>query len=259
MQAAVIHRTTGPLIALFLLSLSGCGVQSIPRALNQVEASVAEVTNQYKRRADLIPNLVNTVKGYAGHERETLEAVVNARAKATSATIDPSNSSPEQIQQFQQAQGGLSQALGRLMVVVERYPDLKTIRFYAGVDVPLVHITLWGLSWLVKIGLIRRLEKFASPLLKISHLLDWLGTDISALYLKLSGIDHDGEVKSVTFDLIAKAGHGPNIPCVPAILLAQKIARGVISETGAWPCMGFITLDEYLGDLVDLDISWSVS
>jgi LemA protein len=128
MQAAVIHRTTGPLIALLLLSLSGCGVQSIPRALNQVEASVAEVTNQYKRRADLIPNLVNTVKGYAGHERETLEAVVNARAKATSATIDPSNSSPEQIQQFQQAQGGLSQALGRLMVVVERYPDLKADR-----------------------------------------------------------------------------------------------------------------------------------
>ena len=130
MQAAVIQRTTGLLIALLLLlfSVSGCGVQSIPRALNQVEATVAEVTNQYKRRADLIPNLVNTVKGYAGHERETLEAVVNARAKATSATIDPSNSSPEQIQQFQQAQGGLSQALGRLMVVVERYPDLKADR-----------------------------------------------------------------------------------------------------------------------------------
>jgi LemA protein len=126
MRAAVIQRTTGLLIALFLLS--GCGVQSIPKALNQVEASVAEVTNQYKRRADLIPNLVNTVKGYAGHERETLEAVVNARAKATNTTIDPSNSSPEQIQQFQQAQGGLSQALGRLMVVVERYPDLKADR-----------------------------------------------------------------------------------------------------------------------------------
>ena len=126
MRAAVIQRTTGLLIALFLLS--GCGVHSIPKALNQVEASVAEVTNQYKRRADLTPNLVNTVKGYAGHERETLEAVVNARAKATSATIDPSNSSPEQIQQLQQAQGGLSQALGRLMVVVERYPDLKADR-----------------------------------------------------------------------------------------------------------------------------------
>lgn len=111
-----------------LLFLTGCGVQSIPRSLNQVEATVAEVTNQYKRRADLIPNLVNTVKGYAGHERETLEAVVNARASASQATIDPSNATPEQIQQFQQAQGGLTQALGRLMVVVERYPDLKADR-----------------------------------------------------------------------------------------------------------------------------------
>jgi LemA protein len=116
-------------IGLFVVTaFAGCGVQSIPRAVNQVEATVAEVTNQYKRRADLIPNLVNTVKGYAGHERETLEAVVNARANATRATIDPSNSSPEQIQQFQQAQGGLSQALGRLMVVVERYPELKADR-----------------------------------------------------------------------------------------------------------------------------------
>ena len=129
MRAVFAHKTTGLLLVVFLLSsLTGCGIQSIPQALNQVEASVAEVTNQYKRRADLIPNLVNTVKGYASHERETLEAVVNARASATSMTIDPSNASAEQIQQFQQAQGGLSQALGRLMVVAERYPDLKADR-----------------------------------------------------------------------------------------------------------------------------------
>jgi LemA protein len=122
----VSKRVIGLLVGLFFLV--GCGVQSIPRALNQVEASVAEVTNQYKRRADLIPNLVNTVKGYAGHERETLEAVINARANATRVSIDPSGSSPEQIKEFQQAQGGLSQALGRLMVVEERYPDLKADR-----------------------------------------------------------------------------------------------------------------------------------
>ncbi len=129
MRLLLALKTTGLFVALFFLSsLAGCGVQSIPKALNQVEASVAEVTNQYKRRADLIPNLVNTVKGYASHEKETLEAVVNARASATSVKIDPSNSSPEQIQKFQQAQGGLSQALGRLMVVSERYPDLKADR-----------------------------------------------------------------------------------------------------------------------------------
>jgi LemA protein len=106
----------------------GCGIQSIPKSANQVEAAVAEVTNQYKRRADLIPNLVKTVKGYASHEKETLEAVIAARASATRVSIDPSNATPEQIQKFQQAQGGLSQALGRLMVVAERYPDLKADR-----------------------------------------------------------------------------------------------------------------------------------
>ena len=115
-------------LVLIGLLLAGCGVQSIPKSANDVEASLAEVTNQYKRRADLIPNLVNTVKGYASHERETLEAVVAARAKATSMTLDASNLDPQQIQQFQGAQGGLSQALGRLMVVAERYPDLKADR-----------------------------------------------------------------------------------------------------------------------------------
>ena len=121
-----MRRVTGLLIG--LLFLMGCGIQSIPKSANQVEAAVAEVTNQYKRRADLIPNLVKTVKGYASHEKETLQAVVEARANATRTSIDPSNSTPEQIQKFQQAQGGLSQALGRLMVVVERYPELKADR-----------------------------------------------------------------------------------------------------------------------------------
>jgi LemA protein len=125
-KGGAMRRITGLLIG--LLFLMGCGVQSIPKSANQVEAAVAEVTNQYKRRADLIPNLVKTVKGYASHEKETLEAVIAARASATRVSIDPSNATPEQIQKFQQAQGGLSQALGRLMVVAERYPDLKADR-----------------------------------------------------------------------------------------------------------------------------------
>ncbi len=91
----------------------------------KVDAQWAQVENVYQRRADLIPNLVATVKGYASHEKETLEAVVNARAKATSTTIDAGNMNAAQLQQFQQAQDGLSSALSRLMVVVEKYPDLK--------------------------------------------------------------------------------------------------------------------------------------
>ncbi|MEA4867199.1 MAG: LemA family protein [Rikenellaceae bacterium] len=91
----------------------------------QVTTAWAQVENVYQRRADLIPNLVATVKGYASHESETLEAVVNARAKATQTTIDPTNMTAETMARFQSAQGELSQALSRLMVVVEQYPDLK--------------------------------------------------------------------------------------------------------------------------------------
>lgn len=90
-----------------------------------VEGSWAQVENVYQRRADLIPNLVNTVKGYADFEKETLIGVIEARSKATAVTIDPSNLSPAAIGQFQQAQDGLSSALSRLLVTIERYPDLK--------------------------------------------------------------------------------------------------------------------------------------
>jgi LemA protein len=85
----------------------------------------ANVQTQYQRRSDLIPNLVQVVKGYAKHEQETLEGVIAARAKATQITVDPTNLTPEKLQQFQQAQGELSSALGRLMAVSEAYPDLK--------------------------------------------------------------------------------------------------------------------------------------
>ena len=90
-----------------------------------VQTKWADVETQYQRRADLIPNLVNTVKGYAAHESETLQAVVEGRAKATSVNIDPSNMSAEQIANFQKAQDGVSSALSRLLVTVEKYPDLK--------------------------------------------------------------------------------------------------------------------------------------
>src|SRR5665213_1860712 len=113
------------LAAFTVFQLTGCGIQSIPQSENEVDAASSEVTNQYKRRADLIPNLVNTVKGYASHEKETLEGVTEARAKATSMNIDPSKATPEQLAAYGKAQGQLSQALGRLMVVAEKYPDLK--------------------------------------------------------------------------------------------------------------------------------------
>ena len=90
-----------------------------------VQTKWADVETQYQRRADLIPNLVNTVKGYAAHESETLTAVVEARAKATSVNIDPTNMTAEQMANFQKAQDGVTSALGRLLVTVEKYPELK--------------------------------------------------------------------------------------------------------------------------------------
>jgi LemA protein len=111
--------------ALGLVFLNGCGVQSLPEAKNDVAAKTAQVTNEYKRRADLVPQLIGAVKGNSAHEKDTLQAVVEARAKATSITLDPSHATPEQIKAYQGAQGGLSQALGRLMVVSENYPQLQ--------------------------------------------------------------------------------------------------------------------------------------
>ena len=98
------------------------GLVSTQESLNK---SWANVENQYQRRADLIPNLVETVKGYAKHESSTFEAVVNARSKATQMTIDPTNLTPEKLQEFQAAQGELSSALGRLLLLREAYPELK--------------------------------------------------------------------------------------------------------------------------------------
>ncbi len=106
--------------------LSGCGYNQFQSRDEATKAAWSEVVNQYQRRADLIPNLVNTVKGYASHERETLEAVTKARAAATSFQITPEVlNDPAAFQKFQQVQGELSGALSRLMVVSEKYPDLK--------------------------------------------------------------------------------------------------------------------------------------
>jgi len=112
-------------IAVAGMFLSGCGYNRMVDLEEQVTSQWSQVENVYQRRADLIPNLVNTVRGYADHEQETFVEVVEARAKATSVNVDADNLSPEAIEQFNQAQAGLTSALSRLMVVVEQYPDLK--------------------------------------------------------------------------------------------------------------------------------------
>lgn len=113
-------------IALFVsVFFSSCSYNDMVEKQESVSAQWGQVENSYQRRADLIPNLVNTVKGYATHEQSTLTAVVDARAKATQITIDPNDLNEESIKKYQEAQGELSTALGRLMMIQEQYPDLK--------------------------------------------------------------------------------------------------------------------------------------
>ena len=108
-----------------LFVLSGCGYNTMQEQDEAANAAWSEVLNQYQRRADLIPNLVSTIKGYAKHESATLENVIAARARATQITLDPAKATPEQIEAYQNAQGQLSQALGKLLSVQEQYPELK--------------------------------------------------------------------------------------------------------------------------------------
>ncbi|MFQ2388154.1 LemA family protein [Aeromonas dhakensis] len=122
MGTSLWQRANRALLTLtLLLGLTGCGMNNIPTLDEQVKASWGQVENQYQRRADLVPNLVATVKGYASHEQETLKAVTDARARVGSLQV----SDPAQLKEFEAAQNQLSGALSRLMVVVERYPDLK--------------------------------------------------------------------------------------------------------------------------------------
>lgn len=117
------------LVILAIVLIGGCQACSVKNNLVTLDQGVkgkwGEVENQYQRRSDLIGNLVNTVKGAAAHEQNTLTAVIEARSKASQIKVDANDLSPEKIQEFQQAQGQLTQALGRLMVVTEAYPDLK--------------------------------------------------------------------------------------------------------------------------------------
>ena len=131
MSASVVHISrvarTVLLVPLLTLFLSGCGLNNIPTYQEQAKAKWAEVLNQYQRRTDLIPNLVETVKGFAKQESSVLEAVTAARAQATSIQVNASTiTDPEAFKKFQDAQAQVSGALGRLLAVSENYPDLKS-------------------------------------------------------------------------------------------------------------------------------------
>jgi LemA protein len=126
-QEAFMRIRTAVAALMLALAVSGCGYNSIPTLEEQAKAKWSDVQNNYQRRADLIPNLVATVQGYAKQEKDVLTAVIEARAKATQTKIDVSQlTDPEKLKQFQEAQNQLSGALGRLIAISENYPDLKS-------------------------------------------------------------------------------------------------------------------------------------
>ncbi len=128
----------GIIVAVVVIGMwAASSYNSMVGVQEEATTALANVQSTYQRRADLIPNLVETVKGYAAHEKETLEGVVNARSKATQVTLDPTNMTPEKMQQFQQAQGELGAALGRLIAISENYPDLKANENFRDLQVQL--------------------------------------------------------------------------------------------------------------------------
>ena len=146
-----------------------------------------------------------------------------------------------------------------LTLFPQRYPGLRSQRFSAGHELAVLHIGTWLLSWLVRFGLVRSLADHAGPLLRLALLFDRFGSSRSGFHMYLSGTGHDGAPRQERFFLIARSGHGPYIPCMPAILLARKLARKLareeLAQRGATPCLNLITLAEYLAALEGLDIA----
>ena len=146
-----------------------------------------------------------------------------------------------------------------LELFAERYPSLKTINFKAGVEVSLFHLGIWALSWPSRWGLLQRPERLTSPLLKAKRWFGFLGTDVGGMFVTLHGIDRSGAPKSIHWHLNARQGHGPYIPTTPAVVLAKKLARNAVNQTGACACIGLVTLNEIEQELADLDIRMTVS
>ncbi len=136
-----------------------------------------------------------------------------------------------------------------------RYPTLRSMRFCAGHEIALLHFGTWLLSWLVRLRLLPRLDRWSGFLLRASFLFDRWGSGRSGFHMVIEGTGHNGAPLTRRHWLIARQGHGPNIPCMPAILIARKLAGGEAIAPGARPCLDLIALDEYLAALAGLDVS----
>ncbi len=139
----------------------------------------------------------------------------------------------------------------------DRYPGLRDLQFVAGHEVKVLHLGTWVLSWIARLGLVKSWTPYASQLLRLSFLFDPFGSDKSGFHMFLDGVDSRGRPIRITIFMVARQVHGPNIPCMPAIILARRIAAGWEPMPGARPCLDLIDLDELMGSISELDITTS--
>jgi hypothetical protein len=135
-----------------------------------------------------------------------------------------------------------------------KHYGIQSIRFSAGLELGFLHLGLWGLSWLVRLGLPLNLPRFAKPLLKASNMFDGIGSADGGMHVIMTGKGQNGEALARKWFIVAYDGYGPHIPTIPAIILAKKLAQGEETVTGAMPCVGMVTLEEYLTELQEYPI-----
>jgi saccharopine dehydrogenase-like NADP-dependent oxidoreductase len=142
-----------------------------------------------------------------------------------------------------------------LDLLPRHYPSLETTRFTAGLEVPLLHLGLWSLSWLVRAGIVRDPSILAKPLLAVKRRLRFLGSDEGGMFVRIAGRDQMEKPKTVEWHLIARAGHGPYVPAIPSVLLAKRLCAGNGPEPGARPCVALFSLAEFEAEVSDLSIA----
>jgi saccharopine dehydrogenase-like NADP-dependent oxidoreductase len=146
-----------------------------------------------------------------------------------------------------------------LTLLPARLPEARTVRFSAGVEVGMMHFGLWAISWLVRVGVLRRAERFAEPLLKTKRLLAGLGSDAGGMFVTLTGTGAHGAPQSIPWHVVARSNHGPFIPPAPAATLVAKLVRGEVTARGAMPCVGLVSLAEIAEPLKAFDVQFTLS
>jgi hypothetical protein len=146
-----------------------------------------------------------------------------------------------------------------LDLLPRRYPGLRDVEVFAALEIGAFHLGLWGLSWLVRAGLVRHAERLSSPLSRLKYALGGLGSDVGGMMVTLAGVDQDGGARCIVWRLIARRGHGPYIPGTPSVILAKQLLAGTLAKRGAMPCLGLFTLGDFLSEVGDLDMTAGIA